>query len=166
MDPRAERQVRVRLSIQHQLIGAVEHLWVTVSGVEQQPELRPSRDLDPVELERFEHPPLEHRQRRLEPQQLFDRRREQRRIGAELLQPMGIPEEGPPTEERRVHRRLVAGVQQEDARPDELVLRERLSLVDHVHETGDQVVAGRGPAFPASSRRYPENSRLARTASC
>ena len=99
MDARAERQVRVRLPVQPQIIGVVEHLGVAVGRVEQQSELCASGDLDPVELERFEHPSLEHRQRRLEPQQLLDRRREQRGIGPELLQPIGIPEERPPPQE-------------------------------------------------------------------
>jgi hypothetical protein len=110
VDPRAEREVRVRVARQVELVRAIEHLGVAVRRAEQQPELGTARDLHAVELDVLE-----------------------RARGAE---------QRPPADARRVHGGLVAGVQQQDARADELVLGQALALVQDERELGDEVLAG------------------------
>ena len=162
--PRAERQVRVGLAFEEEVVGVVEDLRVAVRGVEQEAGLRALRDPHAVELERLEHPALEHRERCLEPEQLLDRGRQE---GGPRAAPSGDPDGGTvrAIEERRVHAGLVPRVQQQDARAHELVLGESLALVDHVDETGDQVLARACAPPRARPRRYSANSMLARTAS-
>ena len=141
MDPRPERQMRVRLAGEVELVGPLEHRGVAVRRAEQQTELRAARDLHAVDLEGFEHPPFEHLQRRVEPQELLDRVRQQRAVGAELAEAVGVAEQRPPAEQRRVDRRLVPRVQQQHARADELVLGEPFALVQHERQLRDQVLA-------------------------
>ena len=69
-------------------------------------------------------------------------------IAAEALELLGMAEQRPPSEERRVDGRLVPGVQEQDERADQLVLGEALPVVDHGGELGDQVLAGPARALP------------------
>ena len=155
----------VRFAGQDERVGVIERLGVVVRGAEEESELRTSRYLDAVQLERLEHPPLEHLEGSVEPQQLLDRVREQGSVLAQLLQLVGVPEQRPPSDQRRVHRRLVTGVQEQHARADELVLGEGLALVHDPREAGDEVLAAVVTALTCEPRRYSENSVLARTAS-
>ena len=151
MDPRAERQVRVRLAPEVELVGAIEDGRVSVGRAEEQAELGPLRDLVPVELERLEHPPLEHLQRRVVSKELVDRVRQQGAVLAQPLQVVGMTEQRPPPDEGRVHGRLVTGVEDEHARPDQLVLGQGLALVDDLGELGDEVVPRRPAPLPRQS---------------
>src|SRR6476619_2719807 len=142
VDPGAEAQMRVRCPPEVHVVGLVEDLWVAVRRSEDESELGAARDRRAMEIERLEDPSLEQLQRGVEPQQLFDRRGDEGVLGTEPLQLVGVAEERPPAEERGVHGGLVAGVEQQHARPDELVLREAFTLVRDLDQLGDQIVAG------------------------
>src|SRR5918996_1015545 len=61
-------------------------------------------------------------------------------VGPEPLELIGVAVQGPPAVAGHVHRGLVAGVQQEDAGADHLVLGEAITLVDHLDQATDQVL--------------------------
>src|SRR6476659_1551917 len=141
VDPGAEAQMRVRRPPEVHAIGLVEDLRVAVGRSEDESELGAARDRRAVEIERLEDPSLEQLQRGVDPQQLFDRGGDEGGLRAEPLQLVGVAEERPPAEERRVHGGLVPGVEQQHAGPDELVLREPFTLVHDLDQLGDQILA-------------------------
>jgi hypothetical protein len=77
---------------------------------------------------------LEQRQRRVVADDLLGGRLHQRAVGEQALPLIAVDEQRPHAVADHVHRRLVAGVQQEDARPDQLVLRQLPEHEEPGHE--------------------------------
>jgi len=61
---------------------------------------------------------------------------------------VGIAEQRPPAVPGHVHGGLVAGVQQEHAGADQLVLGQALALLNDGGQSADQVLVRMGPALP------------------
>src|SRR5437870_6201184 len=72
--------------------------------------------------EPFEERPLEQLQRCVEPQQLLHRGWKRAVVRTQPLQLVRVAEQCPPADQRGVHGGFVAGVEQQHARPDELIL--------------------------------------------
>ena len=72
---------------------------------------------------------------------------------------VGVAEQRPPAVAGDVHGGLVARVQQQDARADQLVLGEPLAVVDDLRQRADQVVARRRAPVP---RRASAGTRRTR----
>ena len=129
--------------------GCDEHACVAVGGAEEQPELGPFRHRRAADLRVLEHPPLEHLQRRVPSHQLLDGPRSQRSVcSRSRASCAGLRNSDHHPLPGDVHRGLVAGVQQQHARPDQLVLGEALAVVDDLRERADEVVARCRAALP------------------
>ena len=120
----------------------VEDGTVAVRRPEQHGDLLAALELDAVDLDRLEHPPLEQRQRRVEPEQLLDGGRHELGLRAQARQRLGMPEERPPAVAGAVDRSLVPRVEQQDAGGDQLPLGQRVAVVDDRRQAADEVVAG------------------------
>ncbi len=114
----------------------------TGTGAAQAPELAPDRAARVVQ-----HPAFEQVQRPVVAQQILDRGGEQRRVGAQRRQLLGVLEQRPPTVARRVNARLVARVEQQHAGGDHLLLDQPVLRVMGRDHRADQVVAGRRAAI-------------------
>ena len=86
-----------------------------------------ARDRHARDLDVLQHPALEHRQRGVVAQQLLDRGRDQAVVGAQAFEALRVAEQRPPGVAGGVHGRLVAGVEQQHAGADQLVLAEALA---------------------------------------
>ena len=122
---------------------------------QQRGDLLPRGDGDPADLDVLGGGALEQLQRGVEAHQLLDRRRQQGRVVAQPLQLVGVLEQREQPVAADVDRRLVAGVEQQDAGGDQLVLGQPVALgVAHLHQVGEQVLArgACGARRPASRR--------------
>ena len=120
---------------------------------EQRGDLLPRRHGDPADLDVLGSGALEQLQRGVEAHQLLDRRRQQRRVRAQPRQLVGVGEQREQAVAADVHRRLVPGVEQQDAGGDQLVLGQPVALgVAHGHQVREQVVA-RAPCVARRSAR-------------
>ena len=117
----------------------------------------PGGDRDPADLDVLGGGALEQLQRRVEAHQLLDRRRQQRRgRPAAACSWSGCSQQREQAVAADVDRRLVPGVEQQDAGGDQLVLGEPVALgVADLHQVGEQVVArgARGARRPARAGR-------------
>ena len=77
MDAGAERDVRVRLTVEAEGVRLVEDARVAVRRTEDEAQLGASRHPSASDLDVVEHPALEQLQRRVEPHQFLDRGRQQ-----------------------------------------------------------------------------------------
>ena len=125
--------------------GVGEHRRVAVGRAEQRGDLLARGDGDPADLDVLGGGALEQLQRRVEAHELLDRRRQQRPVRAQPLQLVGVRQQREQAVAADVDRRLVAGVEQQDAGGDQLVLGQPVALgVAHLHQVGEQVVARGG----------------------
>ena len=158
--PAPNVRVRVVGRAEVEPVRVGEHRRVVVGRAEQQRRAPLPRGIaDAADLDVLQHPALEHLQRGVVAHQLLDRGGQQRRVGAQPRQLVGVAEQRPPAVAGHVHGRLVAGVQQQHAGADQLVLGEPVALVataaSALIRSSPRVARGaRGPAR-AGSRRTP-----------
>ena len=66
-------------------------------------------------------------------------------VGSKELELVGVAKQRPPAVAGDVHGGLVAGVQEQHAGPDQLVLGQAFALVQDLSQRADQVVLRTGP---------------------
>ena len=117
----AERQMRVRAAIDAKRERVVEYVFVAVGRREVERDLVTGADLHAADFAVFGGDPREVADRCDPAQDLLDRVREQIGLGAELLPLLGVLAEREQPAADRVARRLVAGLDEQLAVPDELL---------------------------------------------
>src|SRR5271165_4919686 len=141
VDPCAKGEMRVGIPPAVERVGPGKAIGVAIGGAEQKANLLPFLQLDAGELDIFQRATGKEMERRVEPQHFLDRRGPARfgrkralRIYAMLQSSLDAVADG-------VNRRLMAGVEQENAGRDELVLAEPAAIAFDAQKLADQIVA-------------------------
>src|SRR5271165_2879371 len=145
-DAGAEGHMRIGLASGVEGVGVRKTLRIAIGGAKQQADPLALLEGDAGELHVLERVALKEMQRRVEPQELLDRRRAGlparkgcARIDAAFEHRLHPVADG-------VDRRLMAGVEQKDAGGDEFVLAEPAAVVFGNEKLADEVVSEVGPA--------------------
>src|SRR5271166_6382577 len=138
MDAGAEGHMRIGLASGVEGVGVRKTLRIAIGGAKQQADPLALLEGDAGELHVLERVALKEMQRRVEPQELLDRRRaglpaRKGRIDAAFEHRLHPVADG-------VDRRLMASVEQKDAGGDEFVLAEPAAVAFGAEKLADEVV--------------------------
>jgi hypothetical protein len=144
MDPRAEGDVAVRRARDVEPVGIGERVGIAVGGADADGHLRPRRERDAGDLARSRRDPVAELVRALEAEELLDGRSHPIGILAQACPLVGPVEQAGEAVADQVGRRLVAGVEQEDAVVQQLGRAQRLAALagDEARQHVDLRVAG------------------------
>ena len=153
MDPGAEPEVPGLGPPEVEAVRIGELRGVAVRGAEEAEDEGPRRQRHAADLGVLQGHPSRPLDRPVVTEQFLDGGCEKRRVVVESAALVRVTEEREESVPDEVHGRLVTGDVEQDARREELRLRQPVPGLLGLDETAQKVLAGAAPSLPARSRK-------------